>query len=378
VIYRALLRTLLSRIDAERAHHAGMGALHGLLRVPGLGALLRRLLAPRDPRLAVDALGLRFASPLGVAAGFDKEGAWSGALGTLGFAFAEVGTATAQPQTGASRPRIFRLIADRALINRMGFPNPGAAVIAARIAGERRRIPVGANIGRTRAVADEQTAADYAASARELAPVADFLVINVSSPNTPGLRDLQTTARLRELIAAVRTEIAATAATGRGVPLLVKISPDLADDDIDAIADLALETGLDGIVAVNTTTTRDGLLTPATDVEAIGAGGLSGAPLAGRSSAVLRRLRDRLGDRVVLISVGGIDGPEEAWARIAAGATLVQAYTGFVYGGPLWPARVNRGLARLVSAAGHATIADAIGTAAGSGEARDAPRPGAR
>ncbi|HZO37555.1 MAG TPA: dihydroorotate dehydrogenase (quinone), partial [Solirubrobacteraceae bacterium] len=211
-----------------------------------------------------------------------------------------------------------------------------------------------------------------------LAPVADFLVINVSSPNTPGLRDLQTTARLRELIAAVRTEIAATAATGRGVPLLVKISPDLADEDIDAIADLALETGLDGIVAVNTTTTRDGLLTPATDVEAIGAGGLSGAPLAGRSSAVLRRLRDRLGDRVVLISVGGIDGPEEAWARIAAGATLVQAYTGFVYGGPLWPARVNRGLARLVSAAGHATIADAIGTAAGSGEARDAPRPGAR
>jgi dihydroorotate dehydrogenase len=309
-------------------------------------ALVRRACAPRDPALRVRALGLDFPSPLGLAAGFDKEAAHADALTALGFGFVEVGTITAQPQEGNPRPRMFRLQADRALINRMGFNNAGAQAAAARLA--RGRDPgtiVGVNIGRTKVA--EDAAADYRASAAALALHADYLVINVSSPNTPGLRDLQAVEQLEPLIAAVRA--------GMGehcVPLLVKIAPDLADADVDAVADLALRAGLDGIIATNTTIAREGLRTPADQVAALGAGGLSGAPLAERSLAVLRRLRARLGDEFTIISVGGIETAGDAAARLAAGATLLQAYTAFVYGGPLWPRRLQRGLARRARQAG--------------------------
>jgi dihydroorotate dehydrogenase len=210
---------------------------------------------------------------------------------------------------------------------------------------------VGVNIGKTRAVPDADAAADYAASARAVAAVADYVVVNVSSPNTPGLRDLQAADRLRPVLVAVRSALDA-AVPGRpqglkgSVPLLVKIAPDLADADVDAVADLALELGLDGIIATNTTTSRDGLASPAAEVAAAGAGGLSGPPLRARSLAVLRRLHARAGDRLVLIAAGGIETPDDAWERLRAGATLVQAYTGFVYGGPLWPRRMHAGLAR--------------------------------
>ncbi len=361
-MYRLLYRVVLRRVPAEAAHRAGFGLIRAAARVPGAAWLLRRWLGPRDPVLRVRALGLDFPGPLGLAAGFDKDARGTAGLGALGFGFVEVGTVTARAQPGNDRPRMFRLTADRALVNRMGFNNEGAAAAATRL-GRRPRSPiVGVNIGKTKAVPDDEAAADYAASARAVAAVADYVVVNVSSPNTPGLRDLQATERLRPVLVAVREALDAAAA-GRRVPLLVKIAPDLADADVDAVADLALELGLDGIIATNTTIARDGLASPAAEVAAAGAGGLSGPPLGARALAVVRRLRARAGDRLVLIAAGGIETPDDAWTRLQAGATLVQAYTGFIYGGPLWPRRMHAGLARRARAAGLPSIAAVSSTA---------------
>src|SRR5215472_16475298 len=358
-MYRLLYRVVLRRVPAEAAHLAAFGLIRGVARVPGVAWLLRRWLGPRDPVLRVRALGRSFPGPVGLAAGFDKDARGTRGLAALGFGFVEVGTVTARAQPGNPKPRMFRLAADRALVNRMGFNNAGAAAAAAaldRSRGRSRARPggpvVGVNIGKTRAVPDAAAAADYAASARAVAAVADYVVVNVSSPNTPGLRDLQATGRLKPVLVAVRAALDA-AVSGRPeyrVPLLVKIAPDLADADVDAVADLALELGLDGIIATNTTVSRDGLASPAAEVAAAGAGGLSGPPLRARSLAVLRRLRERAGDRLVLIAVGGIETPDDAWERLRAGATLVQAYTGFVYGGPLWPRRMHAGLAERIRA----------------------------
>jgi len=358
-MYRLLYRIVLRRVPAEAAHRLAFGLIRAVDRVPGAAWLLRRWLGPRDPVLRVRALGLEFPGPLGLAAGFDKDARGTRGLAALGFGFVEVGTVTARAQPGNPRPRMFRLTADRALINRMGFNNEGAAAAAAALRRSRARRGgpvVGVNIGKTRAVPDEEAAADYAASARAVAAVADYVVVNVSSPNTPGLRDLQAAERLRPVLTAVRSALDASS-PGRlkgKVPLLVKIAPDLADADVDAIADLALELGLDGIIATNTTISRDGLASSPAEVAAAGAGGLSGPPLRDRSLAVLRRLRDRAGDRLVLVAAGGIETPDDAWERLRAGATLVQAYTGFVYGGPLWPRQMNAGLAMRMHGAGRA------------------------
>jgi dihydroorotate dehydrogenase len=347
-MYRLLYRVVLRRVPAEAAHRGAFWLIRAAGAVPPAAWLLRRWLGPRDPVLRVRALGLSFPGPVGLAAGFDKDALGTRGLAALGFGFVEVGTVTARAQPGNPRPRMFRLTADGALVNRMGFNNAGARAASARLARSRARRGgpvVGVNIGKTRAVPDAEAAADYAASARAVAAVADYVVVNVSSPNTPGLRDLQATDRLTPVLVAVRAALDASSG-GRRVPLLVKIAPDLADADVDAVADLALGLGLDGIIATNTTVSRDGLASPASVVAAAGAGGLSGRPLRGRSLAVLRRLRARAGDRLVLIAAGGIETPEDAWERLRAGATLVQAYTGFVYGGPLWPRRMHAGLAR--------------------------------
>ena len=358
-MYRLLFRVVLRRVPAETAHRAGFWLIRVLAGAPGVAWLLRRWLGPRDPVLRVRTLGLEFPGPLGLAAGFDKDARATSGLGALGFGFVEVGTVTARAQPGNPRPRMFRLPADRALVNRMGFNNDGAAAAAARLrrrprgpGGPRGGPVVGVNIGKTRAVPDQEAAADYAASARAVADVADYVVVNVSSPNTPGLRDLQAADRLRPVLVAVRSALDAGTAGGRRVPLLVKIAPDLAAEDVDAVADLAVELGLDGVIATNTTVARDGLASSAAEVTAAGAGGLSGPPLREPALAVLRRLRERAGDRLVLIAAGGIETPDDAWERLAAGATLVQAYTGFIYGGPLWPRRMHAGLARRARAAG--------------------------
>jgi len=351
-LYSLLLR-LMFRLQPERIHHIAFRAMRLVTAVGLVRALVAKVLTVSDPVLRTRVFGVDFPAPLGLAAGFDKDATGVNAWGPLGFGFAEVGTVTAQAQPGNPAPRLFRLPADRALINRMGFNNHGAGHAANQLRQRRNGVPIGANIGKTKVVPAAEADADYTASARLLGPLADFIVVNVSSPNTPGLRDLQAVESLRPLLSAVQAAV--------DVPVLVKIAPDLSDEDVDAVADLAVELGLAGIVATNTTISRSGLRTPESDVAAIGAGGLSGPPVADRSLEVLRRLYLRVGDRLALISVGGIETADQAWERILAGASLVQGYTGFIYGGPFWMRRIHKGLAQRVRAAGYSSLSEAVG-----------------
>jgi dihydroorotate dehydrogenase len=338
--YQRLFEHGFRRMDAERAHHLGFRAIRA-------GApVLSRLPGSSVSGTPVTAMGLTFPHPFGLAAGFDKNAVGIDALGALGFGHVEVGTVTGQAQSGNPQPRLFRLVADRAVVNRMGFNNDGAEVVAARLAARGRRPdgPVlGINIGKTKLVPEDDEAAvlaDYARSTRLLAPHADYLVVNVSSPNTPGLRSLQAVERLGPLLAHVQ-------GLADGVPLLVKIAPDLADADVVDVADLALELGLDGIIATNTTIARPPelpLRSHPTQVADAGAGGLSGRPLAERATAVLRLLRERVGPDLTLVGVGGVSTPDDARERLAAGADLVQGYSAFVYEGPLWPRRIVKGI----------------------------------
>lgn len=336
MIYRAFFNLVFARMDPERAHDVVVTMLVWGQRC-GLTPLIRLFTRP-SRTLRVRTLGRTFESPFGLAAGFDKNAVMYRILWGLGFGHVEVGTITAHSQEGNPRPRLFRLIADRALINRMGFNNDGAAVVARRL--RRRGGPLlGVNIGKSRSVDLDDARGDYLASTRLMAPRADYLAVNVSSPNTPGLRGLQEIDKLEPLLLAVKGEAGPT-------PVLVKIAPDLSKKAIDAVADLVLRIGLDGIIATNTTLSREGLTVNSDEVEAMGAGGLSGAPLAKRSSEVLRQLRARLGRDVCIISVGGVTTADDVRERIRDGATLVQGYTAFLFEGPLWAARINRDLAR--------------------------------
>ncbi len=339
-MYPLLFRTVLSRMDPETAHHAAMTVIR-VLGVPPFSWLARALTRP-DPAIAVSALGLRFDSPFGVAAGFDKDVKGAAGLFALGFGHVEVGTLTAVPQEGNPRPRLFRLIPDRAVVNRMGFNNHGAEAAAARLEKlrrRRRRGVLGVNIGKSRVVDVEHATSDYVRSATLLAPLADYLVVNVSSPNTPGLRGLQAVETLRPLLEAVRDAAGST-------PLLVKIAPDLPDDEVTAVARLAVDLGLAGLIATNTTISRDGLATDPAVVAAAGDGGLSGAPLKARALAVLRLGRAAVPADFCVISVGGVETADDVRERTDAGATLVQGYTAFLYRGPLWARQINRGLRR--------------------------------
>ncbi|GAA4572054.1 quinone-dependent dihydroorotate dehydrogenase [Planotetraspora kaengkrachanensis] len=350
-MYRFVFTQVLSRFDAEAVHHLTMRLLRVLSTLPVLKRVLHALLAPRDDSLKIEAFGLRFPGPLGLAAGFDKDARCVEALAAFGFGHIEVGTITARPQPGNPRPRLFRLVDSRAIINRMGFNNEGAAAAAARLRRP-RVIPavVGVNIGKTKVVPEAEAVQDYVTGARLLAPLADYLVVNVSSPNTPGLRDLQAVELLRPLLTAVK-EVA-----GR-TPLLVKIAPDLADEDVDAVAELAVDLGLAGIIATNTTISRAGVASNET-------GGLSGRPLKERSLEVLRRLHKKVGGRLTIVSVGGVENADDVWDRLCAGAGLVQGYTGMIYEGPLWASRINRELARRVRRQGHTSIGQVIGSSA--------------
>lgn len=337
-MYPLLFRAVLSRFDPEFAHHAGMAVIR-VLGVPPFSTVTRSLTRP-DPSLQVKALGLTFPSPFGIAAGFDKNAVGVRGFAALGFGHVEVGTITAIPQDGNPKPRLFRLVPDRAVINRMGFNNKGADAAARRLARLRRGAPntvIGVNIGKSRVVDVEDATADYVASATRLAPLADYLAVNVSSPNTPGLRGLQAVETLAPLLRSVRDASGAT-------PLLVKIAPDLPDEEITAIAQMAVAEGLAGIIAHNTTISRDGLRTDPAIVAAAGAGGLSGAPLKERSLQVLRVVRAAVPADFCVIAVGGVETPSDVEERLAAGATLVQGYTAFLYRGPLWARQINRGL----------------------------------
>lgn len=341
-MYRLLFRIFLARLDPERAHSFAFAVIR-FLGVPGLGALTRMFTRP-SRQLAVHALGLTFDSPFGIAAGFDKEATGIRGLGNLGFGHVEVGTLTAVPQSGNPRPRLFRLLADRALVNRMGFNNHGATEAVARIRKQTRRSHapvVGVNIGKSRVVDVDDATDDYVTSTRLLAPVADYLVVNVSSPNTPGLRGLQSVHLLGPLLLAVKSAAGQT-------PVLVKIAPDLDDEAIASVCTLVVHLELDGIIATNTTLRRDGLATRKDVVDAAGEGGLSGYPLAARSREVLKLVRSLVPASLCIISVGGIETAADVAERLEAGATLVQGYTGFIYRGPLWARQINRGLAQNV------------------------------
>lgn len=337
------------------------------------GPALRRLglLRVRDPRLEQRMWGLRFPNPVGLAAGYDKWGAaipgWQG----LGFGFVEIGTVTAEAQEGNPAPRVFRLPEDRALINRLGFNNDGAARTAARLArwdrsGDLHRIPVGINIGKSKTTPADRAVGDYVTTLDRLWPYADYVVLNVSSPNTPGLRDLQESSQLAGILEAVidLNRLKATVTTRRARPVLVKIAPDLDDAQTDAVVDLVRSVGADGLIVCNTTLSRDGLVAdPAVAAEQ---GGLSGRPLRGRSLEMLRRVVARA-PGLPVISVGGVFTADDAWERLAAGACLVQVWTALVYGGPLTVSRINRGLADRMRREGIPGLPELIGSAAGRG-----------
>ncbi|AUH70331.1 MULTISPECIES: quinone-dependent dihydroorotate dehydrogenase [Gordonia] len=358
ILYPLVLKAMFL-LDPERIHAITAQVIRRCGYAPGVRSLMAKLFATDDPILRNEVFGVSFPAPIGLAAGFDKNASSVNAWGQMGFGFAEIGTITGQAQPGNPAPRLFRLPADRALINRMGFNNPGADAAARSLAQPRPgpvRVPIGANIGKTKVVPVEDAVDDYRHSARTLGPLADFVVVNVSSPNTPGLRDLQAVDSLRPILATVLDVV--------DKPVLVKIAPDLSDEDVDAVADLAVELGVAGIVATNTTIRRDSLVTPRAEVEACGAGGLSGPPVADRSLEVLRRLYRRVGGRVALVSVGGIETVDQAWERICAGADLLQMYTGFIYGGPVRLRELHEGIAARLRAGGYSSIREAVGSAA--------------
>ena len=339
-----LLRPLLFAIEPETAHR---------LTVRALATGLFPRAQPSDGRLSRRLLGLDFPNPLGLAAGFDKNAEVPDAALALGFGFAEVGTITPRPQAGNPRPRVFRLPADRAVINRLGFNNEGFDAAERRLAQRRRRGIVGVNIGANRDSADRVS--DYASGVRRFSPLADYITINVSSPNTPGLRDLQERGALAELLAAVTEARGA----GRPVPILLKLAPDLDDASLEAIADTAIENRIEGLIVSNTTIARSGLRDTATAAET---GGLSGRPLFRRSTAMLAKLRRLCGERLVLVGVGGIDSVEAAWTKLTAGADLLQLYTGLVYEGLGLPGRIVAGLARRLDREGLSAIGEIVGS----------------
>lgn len=335
--YAVVFRSVFANMDPERAHHIAFAVIKTLPHVPIVRGLVERYSRP-SAMDGVTTMGIHFPSRFGLAAGFDKDARGIAGLGVLGFGHVEVGTITAKPQPGNERPRLFRLIPDRALINRMGFNNHGAAAAARKLERARRnpgRPVIGVNIGKSRVVDVADAIDDYLESTRRLAPFADYLAVNVSSPNTPGLRGLQELDQLRPLLTAVRD------AAGK-VPVLVKIAPDLTDEQVDAIAELAVSLGLAGVIANNTTISRAGLVTPDASVSEMGAGGLSGAPIAARSLEVLRRVRAAVPADFCVIAVGGVTSEQDVQDRIDAGATLVQGYTAFLYEGPTWATRINR------------------------------------
>lgn len=357
-LYRCL-RPLLFTLDAERAHRLTFATVSALAKLPGGLAAITACARFEHPALAVEAFGLRFPNPVGLAAGFDKDGTLAQPLAALGFGFLELGTVTPLPQPGNPRPRLFRLPLDGAIVNRMGFNNAGAPALADELGKLRGRpVPLGINLGKNKDTPLHRAGDDYVAALRAVYAVADYAVVNVSSPNTPGLRGLQQGAELLALLAQVRAERERQAReTGRRVPLLVKFAPDLDATHLEAAAQAALDAGVDGLIATNTTLGREGLRSAARGES----GGLSGRPLFPLAVETLRRLSGTVRGRVPLIGVGGIASAEHAYAFVRAGATLVQLYTGLVYRGPGVVRDIKRGLVHLLERDGFASIAEAVG-----------------
>jgi dihydroorotate dehydrogenase len=370
-IWRRLVRPVLFLADAEVTQDWSRRLFSTLVRIPAVGRGMTAFFRIADPRLRVRRFGLEFPNPVGLAAGLDKNGDWFGALHTLGFGFLELGTFTGQGQPGNPRPRIFRLPRDQALINRMGFPNQGAAAAVEVLARLRERPILGINIGKSAAVPLESANADYLKSFELLYPYASYFTVNVSSPNTVGLRSLQTTEALSALVRELmqKNNSLAQARGSEPRPILVKIAPDLDDDQLHGIVKLCIELGVAGMIVANTTISRQGLKSSEAVVQKAGAGGVSGGPLTLRARELVAKVYRISQGAMPIIGVGGILSGEDAWEMIRAGASLVQVYTGFIYGGPGFVASINRHLLRRLAESGKASIEDVIG------EAHSAHRP---
>ncbi len=342
-MYKHVVKPLLFKLDAERAHHLVFDNLKRAARLPGTAAALRGLYDYQHPSLERDLFGLKFLNPVGLAAGFDKNAMLTDELAALGFGFVEIGTVTPRPQPGNLKPRLFRLPADEALINRMGFNNDGAAAVAARLRGrQNQQLIIGGNIGKNKDTPNERAGDDYVAAFEALVEVVDYFVVNVSSPNTPGLRELQDKEPLIKLLQQVQ-QVNQARPTPR--PLLLMIAPDLSDAQLDDILEIAHETQLSGLVATNTTIARpDTLRTPTPAVAAYGAGGLSGRPLRARATEVIRYLHQRSQGSLPIIGAGGIHSAQDALEKLQAGASLVQLYTGFIYEGPRLVRQINQAI----------------------------------
>ncbi len=341
-MYKLFIRPLLFLLPSEKAHHLTFRLNRIWFAIPGLAWLTNKAHHINHPKLERELFGLKFRNPVGLAAGFDKNGLLTKEWGDLGFGFIEVGTVTPRPQAGNPQPRLFRLPKDQAIINRMGFNNDGLEVLSERLRKAKKgRLIVAGNIGKNKDTPNEDAASDYLKCFEALFPYVDFFVVNVSSPNTPGLRELQEKAPLTALLIALQAKNAEKDAPK---PILLKIAPDLTEGQIDDILEIVKDTQLAGLVANNTTISRESLQTSEQEVKEIGAGGLSGAPLTKRSLAMLKYLREKAGPSLPIISVGGIMTPKDAVDRLEAGANLVQVYTGFVYGGPYLPKRICRAI----------------------------------
>jgi dihydroorotate dehydrogenase len=340
MILYPLIKKILFRIPPEKAHYLTVDALKIALNIPGG----KQLLAPKikgEEKLAKTVAGLRFPNPIGLAAGFDKNAVFYEEMSALGFGFVEIGTVTPLAQEGNPQPRLFRLPKDGALINRMGFNNDGVDAAAERLKNRKAGLIIGGNIGKNKVTPNENAVSDYLICFEKLFPYVDYFVLNVSSPNTPNLRELQDKDALLDLLGSVQT---ANKAKHTPKPVFLKIAPDLSNTQIDEIIEIVKSSGIAGIIATNTTISRDGLQTEKTEVEEIGAGGLSGAPLQERSFEILNYLRLRLPKEIAIISSGGIMGAEEAKRRLNAGADLIQLYTGFIYEGPGLINRIKKAL----------------------------------
>ena len=366
MLWRSLGRSVLFKLPAEMAHHFSMGTFSGLSALPAIPSLIRSKYTVNDQRLHSNVFGLDFTNPVGLAAGFDKDARWFPELANLGFSHVEVGTLTGQGQSGNPKPRLFRLPADSAIINRMGFNNEGADAAAKRLAKTpkaRHSDVLGINIGKTKVVPVEDATGDYLFSFERLFSYADYFTVNVSSPNTPGLRELQNREPLIKLLNALqeKNEQLSTDHEIDRKPILLKIAPDLGDGQLEDIVSIVKETKLSGLIATNTTVSRDGLKTPDATVQEIGNGGLSGSPLTQRSRSIVAQAFKLADGAFPIIGVGGVMNGDDAWEMICAGASLVQLYTGFIYGGPSIVKDINKTILRRLTELDLHNVSDAVG-----------------
>ncbi|MFZ6053369.1 quinone-dependent dihydroorotate dehydrogenase [Halocola ammonii] len=340
-MYKQLIRPIFFRFSPEKIHHFSFRLIRFSMKLPGAKSFAKRKYKVADASLEREVFGIKFPNPVGLAAGFDKDAKLYRELGQLGFGFVEIGTVTPKGQPGNPKPRLFRLPKDNALINRMGFNNEGVEAAAKRLKRRNKNLVIGGNIGKNKVTPNENALDDYLICFRELFEVVDYFVVNVSSPNTPNLRELQDKEPLTRLLLALQKE---NSRREKSKPILLKIAPDLTNEQLDDIVEIVKSSGIAGVIATNTTISREGLKTEKSELDQIGNGGLSGKPLTNRSTEVIRYLSEKSGKGFPIIGVGGIHTEEDALEKLDAGASLVQLYTGFIYEGPSLVKRINESL----------------------------------